>query len=317
MKIRVFRAPLFEAAQQAVREALGEDALIVETRDTDEGVEILAVVEETLPTRPPSLGAVDPHYRTNDDRLEQRRRALAWHGLSGPLADRLMEDDLPQALTKVIRFDNLPLEDGQRPILLAGEPGAGKSLTMVKLAARLVLAGRPPLVVSADGRKAGAVEQIATLTRLLGLELIVANEARTLRLALSRRPGGAPVLIDGPGLSIRDRDDENELLALGSSVDAELVFVTPIGLDATETAEVAERHATAGASRMIATRLDVGRRLGGIVNASFQAGLSLTEAGVGPEVIGGLEAFTARNVASRLLETPGRRPSPIDKQVLA
>ena len=74
-----------------------------------------------------------------------------------------------------------------QPLLLVGPPGAGKTLTVARLATRLVMAGITPMVITADGKRAGATEQLAAFTRLLGISLIVASHPVTLGRALTRR----------------------------------------------------------------------------------------------------------------------------------
>ena len=126
-------------------------------------------------------------------------------------------------------FAPLPL-DSARPLLLAGPPGAGKTLTAARLATRLVMAGITPLIITADGKRAGAVEQLAAFTRLLGVELTVANQPVVLGRALARRQPGAPVLIDAPGSDPFDPAQREELTMLAATADAETVLVLPAGL---------------------------------------------------------------------------------------
>ena len=295
MKVRLFSGCDVVSAMAAVRASFGEDALIVETRYVPNGVEIVASIErlddEVAPLQFPAL------LVEQDD---ERRRLLRWHGIGDELASRLCEGELAQACARNIAFGRLCLEPHAPPLLFAGEPGAGKSLSLIKVATRLVMAGATPLVISADGRKAGATEQLAAMTRLLGLTMIVADEPRTLTRAIKRRLNGAPVLIDGPGMIVGDPHDEASLRAMLDAVAAELILVVPGGLDPAETVDIASYHATLGARRLIVTRLDVARRVGGLVQAAWQSRLILTEAGIGPSVVDGLEPLTARSLAERL-----------------
>lgn len=301
MKLRVFAGPDLASALDGLRRALGDDALILETReiavDAGGGVEILAAVEHPDTPPPRARGA---------EALEARREALTWQGLSAELAGRLLEADLAHAVTKSLAFGDLPLGRGATPLLFAGEPGAGKSLTVMKLATRLVMGGETPLVISADNRKAGATEQLAAMTRILGLTLIVADDAPQIRRALGRRTDGAVVLIDGPGLVLSDQADDRVLRSLSRETGAEIVFVLPAGLDAAEAAETALDYAGAGARRLVATRLDVSRRIGAVVEAAFRSRLLLTLCGTGPELAGGLEPLTATMIAERLGRAAGR-----------
>src|SRR5579872_519085 len=130
MRLKVYRATNMPAAMARVRAELGGEALILSSRRLADGVEITAAIEAGEPAPPepsePALGA-----------------ALQYHGLPAGFA--------PGHLA----FAALPLET---PLLFVGPPGAGKTLTVARLATRLVLAGSQPLVITADGKRAGATE---------------------------------------------------------------------------------------------------------------------------------------------------------------
>ena len=232
-----------------------------------DGVEVTAALEPAEDAAPAPAPVEEPG----------RRELLAYHGVPAATAARLGAGPLPFALSAALKFGRLSLTAGARPLLLAGPPGAGKTLTAARLATRLVMAGTAPLVITADGRRAGATEQLAAFTRLLGLTLLVASNPITLGRALARRQEGAPVLIDAPGCDLFNPSDAEELRSLCATADATMALVLPAGLDAGEAADLASVHAEAGAELLIATRLDVARRLGGVL-AAAGAGLALAEA---------------------------------------
>ena len=144
----------------------------------------------------------------------------------------------------------------------SGSPGAGKTLSTVRLATRLVMAGTMPLVITADGQRAGATEQLAAFTRVLGLNLLVASQPAALARALARRENGTPVLIDAPGTDAFDPAQRELLATLAAATQAQIALVLPAGIDPAEAAEIAAAHAEGGARLLVATRLDTARRLG-------------------------------------------------------
>ncbi len=297
MRLKLFHAPNMTAAMALVRDSLGPDALILSTRRVAGGVEVTAALEPALeapplPAPPPPL--VNP----------AQNAALAWHGVPPNLMEALAPGRLADALPNALLFGDLPL-DGAAPLLVAGPPGAGKTLTVAKLATRLVMAGRTPMVVTADGQRAGAPEQLAAYTRLLGLTLVVASTPVPLRRALARSQD-SPVLIDTPGLDPFDASARAELLALAAAAGAVTALALPAGLDPAEARELADAFAEAGATLLIATRLDLSRRLGGVL-AAATAGLTITEAGVGSGAADGLRPLTPGLLASRLTIPPGAR----------
>ncbi len=294
MRLRVFHARTAALALEQAREALGEGAVVLGTRRAaGGGVEVTAARDVVAPECdepiliPPGSPELPPCLAP----------ALARHNMPGELAARLALAPLELGLPAALPFAPLPME---RPLLLVGPPGAGKTLTCAKLAAREALAGRAPLVATVDGERAGAVEQLAAFTRLLRLTLAVAHRPEALVKALAPRAPGQPAIIDGFGADPFDEAQSRRLLALIHASGAAPVLVLPAGLDAEEAAELARAFHALGARHLIATRLDIARRLGGVLAAAAE-GLALAEAGVGPQVAEGLVPLTPARLAARLM----------------
>ena len=306
MRLKLFRAPNVKEAMARVRAELGPEAFILATRKVAEGVEVTAALEPEEQLAP---APTDP----------ERERLLAWHGVPPKLAKALAAGPLEAALQRCMRFGNLGLDaEDARPVLFAGPPGAGKTLTVARLATRLVMAGASPLVITTDGQRAGATEQLAAFTRLLGLTLIVASHPVTLARALQRRKPGNPVLIDAQGTDPFDPAQQDDITGLAATADAATALVLPAGLDPAEAADLAAAFATSfatsGASFLIATRLDLARRFGWVLSAADAGKLTLAEAGVGPGAADGLTSLTASLLASHLGQCgpapPGRAVEP-------
>lgn len=295
MRLKVFQAPNTRAAMAMVRAELGPDALILASRSIDGGIEVTAAIQAASSAPDP----IPDHTR---------HASLRWHGLPDPLANRLASGDLTSAVARELRFSSLPI--GAAPLLLVGPPGAGKTLTTARLATRLVLARQPAHVITADGRRAGAAEQLAAYTRLLGLTLLVADTPPSLARALERRPASMPVLIDTPGLNPADAADRAFLRECHAATGGTIALVLPTGLDPADAQDIALGFKALGATLLIATRLDQSRRLGGIL-AAAAAGLALTEAGVGSGAADGLRTFTPEFLAERLVESKAPAAPPM------
>lgn len=295
MQLKLFRAADMPRAMVDIRAELGPDALILSSRRIPGGIEVTAATEaEADPPAPPQ--APD----------EGREAALAYHGIPAALATKLMAGPLPLALAVALRFKATPVRRGDPPLLVVGSPGTGKTLTVARLATRLVMGGVKPLVISADGQRAGAVEQLGAFTNLLGLGLLMASQPVALGRALARRAEAAPVLIDAPGCDALDPARREEMAALAEAAGAALLVVMPGGTDPGEAAEIAAAFASIGAAMMVANRLDISRRLGGVL-AAAHAGLALVEAGIGPGAADGLVPITPGMLADRLHRTENHR----------
>ena len=286
MRLKLYRAPTVAQAMALVRAELGTEALILNTRRWFDGVELTAALEPACSVAPPERSYAE---------------ALAFHAVPDRLRGPLSFGHLATTLGQALAFGTLPL--GTRPVLLAGPPGAGKTLTVVRLATRLTMAGQPPMVVNADGTKAGASEQLSAFTRLLDLPLLEAADPSTLSYTLAGRRPGVAVLIDAPGIDPFDPAQSDRLRGLASAAGAAVALVLPAGLDPNEATDLAQAFASVGASFLVATRLDIARRLGGILAAAEAARLPLTEAGIGPGAADGLVPLTAAFLAERLLLT--------------
>jgi flagellar biosynthesis protein FlhF len=294
MRLKLYRASAMADAIARVRAELGADALILGTRRVGDGVEVTAALESEDDAPPPLIPPPDP----------ARLAAFEFHAVPAALHAAWHQGPLDVALAGTLPFAALPLAGGAQPLLLVGPPGAGKTLTIARLATRLVMAGVVPMVITADGKRAGATEQLAAFTKLLGINLVVASHPVTLGRALTQRPTAAPVLVDTPGSDPFDRGHQDELAALAATADATVVLVLAAGMDVAESADLAVAYQAAGAELLIATKLDLARRLGGILAAAATGKLALAEAGIGPGAADGMLPITPEFLATRLLERP-------------
>ena len=89
-----------------------------------------------------------------------------------------------------------------------------------------------------------------------------------------------------------------------------MALVLAAGMDVAETTDLARAYAAAGVRLLVGTRFDIARRLGGILAASANAGLALTEAGIGPGAADGLLPITPAWLATRLLTIPALEAQP-------
>jgi flagellar biosynthesis protein FlhF len=298
MRLKIYRGRTLADVMAQARNELGAEALILSTRRIAAGMELTAALEQ--PEEEPPAAARAPPQEAN---------LLAWHGVPHALAERLAAGALEDTLPSVLNFGKLPLGPDEAPLLLTGPPGAGKTLTIARLATRLVLAGAQPLVITADGRRAGAPEELAAYTRLLGLSLIVADRPATLLRALRHRGPDTPVLIDTAGVNPFDGDPMDVIQALTTAAGATSVLVLPGGQDPLEGAEQAAAFAETGVCHFIPTRLDIARRLGSVITAAAEGGLVLSEAGTGAGANDGLTALTPEALAARLSCGPRERPA--------
>ncbi len=292
-----------QEALARMRAALGPDAVIVATREEAGAVRLTAAAD----TQEPDLEELLARP-SKSPTAEVVRSALRHHGLDETRCAALLAGApstsgfdpavlLAEALARRYRFPSD--EETQRgSLILIGPPGAGKTAVVARLAAAARLAGEVPEVLSADLDRVGGLDQLRGLIAPLGLEPKPLGEASPAPAA--RRP----VLVDGPGVNPFRRDEMVELSALVRRSRCEPVLVLPAGLDLEDCAEVAANFQVMGVRRMITTRLDAARRLGGIL-AAAELGLELALAATSPLVGKPLLPWSAAGLARLLLVRAG------------
>jgi flagellar biosynthesis protein FlhF len=152
------------------------------------------------------------------------------HVLSGLGTAPDGEQSRREAMVALVRLLSVPVDDPLSQggiVALVGTTGVGKTTTLAKLAARQVLARGPQSVrlVSSDGHRIGAHEQLITYGRLLGVGVHVAETADELRHVLGELSHVPLVLVDSAGMGQRDRRLIDQLQRLRSVADRLRAYV--------------------------------------------------------------------------------------------
>jgi len=292
MRLRSFTGKTLPDAMRRVREALGSDAVILSTQPSEDGtgVRLTAALEDT-PLEDFELADGGGGLQSVDDITE----ALAYHRFPPGLLDRLVGAaatlassgpvmSLAGGLDGEFAFAPLPAAKPPRPIMLVGPPGAGKTATTAKLCARARLKGGTPRLITMDSEKAGGLAQATAFAQALGLDLEQATDSQDLAARVSASSGGRLTVIDTAGVNPFNDEDMRRLTQAAEASGAGLVLVLPAGGDAMESAEMAIAFAEIGADRLIGTRFDIARRLGGILSATQAGNLALMAVSTSPTI---------------------------------
>jgi len=320
MRLRSFSATSSAEALRMAKEELGPDVVILATEQIGRAVKLTVGVDHQ---------AILAQWKSEstseaENPLDAIAHALDFHRVPNPLAERLLIsaenfllDSPHQALGGALRtrFPVMPLTERmpERPVMLVGLPGAGKTSTLAKLAACARAKDWPVTAITCDLLKAGAVEQLATYSKALQIQAYRARTAIALQRAVERskdqldgseaggQQGSGMILIDTVGSNPLIAGDLEQLRELATAVDAELVVVHAAGSDIAEAAELAALYSEIGATRLISTRLDTARRYGGILAAADAGKLAFAEMGIAPGIGDGLQIVGADALARLLL----------------
>lgn len=227
--------------------------------------------------------------------------------LAASVADQAHGDDIESAFdAALIHLDErLPRLDreiiNERGVVaLVGPTGVGKTTSIAKLAARFVLRhGAEGLaLLTTDGFRIGAHEQLITFGRILGVPVQLVRNGMELRTALDALSDKQLVLIDSAGMSQRDQRINQELAALRESGSRLRVLLT-LSCQA-QTAVLEEAIQTFGdldPFACVLTKLDEAAALGGAISALIRHGLALAYVTDGQNVPEDLHWAKSKRVA--------------------
>lgn len=255
--------------------------------------------------------------RYADPLFKDYQKRLGRHGISDRFVAAISEEAqgapyprdperLAHALGAALRFAPLPpMPD--RPIMLVGQTGAGKTSSAAKLAARAAGVGGKIAFISADVGRAGAVQQLTTYAEALDTRFWpVENPQDVTNIVRRERPQEA-LILDTPGVSPFARADVAAMQAFREALGAEPVLVIPASGDMAEHTDWMQAFYDIGVRRCIVTKFDTSRRVGAALSAAYRTGVALSHFSEAPFIADGLIDANPDYLAARLmLDDPGR-----------
>jgi len=330
MRLKTFTAPSMPDAMRLIRDQLGEDAVIISTQEDGGQVRVTAALDS-----PDDLEWEDAardqegHWQEPVDVEDLLTQRLEDHTVPGKIAERMVrastsidDEDPIRALAGGIdgtfAFHPLPEREHPRPIMFVGTPGSGKTVALAKLATKAVLGRKAVRATTTDTVKAGGVQQLASLMKVLKVPMTPAAKPEDLANFALKPEKKCLSLIDTAGINPFQDD---ELTALDEAIrasGAEPVLVLPAGGDALEAADVAEAFKSLGVKRMVVTRLDLARRLGFMFSAARAGELKFSHVSTAPGVADGFVQINPMSMARLLLpDYASAEPDPRSAQAFA
>ncbi|MGE0583087.1 MAG: flagellar biosynthesis protein FlhF [Steroidobacteraceae bacterium] len=258
-------------------------------------------------------------------------RELTQLGLANDLAASIIADlparlDLTRAQhrARAVLTHKLPIAEdrwlarGGR-VAFVGPTGVGKSTAIAKLAARRVIEQGPKGValISTDGVRFGAQEQIQNLGRLLGVPAYAVDHPRELERVLAGLEDTPLVLIDTAGTSQRDPRLAAKLAALaGTHPQLEMALVLAASSQAGAAEEVIARFAAVRLAACILTKIDEATSLGGTLSALIRARLPVAWVSEGQRIPEDLVPARAHQLVVRAVTLAERSGATADEDLL-
>ncbi len=207
---------------------------------------------------------VQQSVRMLDGRQRHHRPSLvtAVNSVAGGLIARTSDEGLPH----------------KRIVAFIGPTGVGKTTTIAKLAARLALQmKRNVVLVTLDGYRIGAVDQLRTYASLIGVPFRFVRDLAGLQ---GGRGGAVPARlcsVDTTGRGPRDSAAIGALACLADgALDMERHLVLSATTRATDLEEIVERFAPCRPDHLLFTKLDETATCGPVFNELVRTGMPLS-----------------------------------------
>jgi flagellar biosynthesis protein FlhF len=316
-----------EAVRQA-RAALGADAVILETGETagqvtltaasDDGAEgtgaradgeLVGEVRRLLDV----VGEiVDEHWRRRlpglGPELLHLHRALVGQGMDGVIAAALVRETaerlrpggrLEAALARTLGTPR-PAAERERVRIFVGPPGDGKTTTIAKLAAQAQQAGRRVVLISTDTYRVGALAELETYGRVLGVPVVAALHTSELARALATAGDADLVLVDTAGAGPGPELAELAALVEAAGAEAGRTLVVSAATGSAAAWQTWQAFASLQPDACVLTKLDLAPG-GPMLGLLWRRSVPISHVAAGRRIPGDLEPATPERLARCLL----------------
>jgi flagellar biosynthesis protein FlhF len=325
MKLKSYFSGTVEAAMELARKEMGEDALLVHVRPSTPETRRFGAFEVVFGIPPgstrldalalPSAGALAAAVRREKQPPAVNPPPIL-PAAGNPLLAAKLDAKLARQVAEGVAIEDRLAVDatlgqggGRAVVALVGPPGAGKTTTLVKLAARYGLAARQAVhILSADVYRIAAADQIEALASILGIGCTITETPAALRQALAAHPAGELLLIDTPGLGPHDIEACAGLIELiGSHPEMDVHLVLPATMQAGCLRQAVDWYEPFHAQKLLFTHLDEASDCGALINESARHSLPVSFLSTGQKIPDDLEPATKSRLCALVQGNGGLR----------
>lgn len=194
-------------------------------------------------------------------------------------------------------------KNSPRIIALVGPTGVGKTTTTAKLAAMYALnRGNKVALITMDIFRVGAVEQLKTYSRIMGIPLGVASTPKELEKAVENYSDCDLILIDTAGRSHKDSEKLTEMRNFfADKIPLEVYLCLSATTKDRELEEILNRFSMFQISKIVFTKIDESESFGNMINLLMKDNLQIAYFTTGQRVPEDIEVATPAKLAEMIL----------------
>jgi len=188
-----------------------------------------------------------------------------------------------------------------RRVMFVGPTGVGKTTTIAKLAAHFAVSEkRRVALITLDTYRIGAVEQVATYARIIGVPSAVAADRAELAARLDDFADADLVLIDTAGRSPKDLGHVPALARIRPD-GVQVQLVLPATRSVADHAAILAAYAPLAPAALVLTKLDEAQGLGSALHTALTAGTPISYLANGQRIPEDLHLASGARLAARFL----------------
>lgn len=194
-------------------------------------------------------------------------------------------------------------KNSPRIVALVGPTGVGKTTTTAKLAAMYALnRGNKVALITMDIFRVGAVEQLKTYSRIMGIPLEVASTPKELEKAVEKHAACDLIFIDTAGRSHKDKEKLDEMKNfLDNKIPIEVYLCLSATTKDRELEEIIRRFSIFQIGKVVFTKIDESESLGNMINLLMKENLQIAYFTTGQRVPEDIEVATSAKLAEMIL----------------
>jgi len=187
-------------------------------------------------------------------------------------SDAIVRNTIYNILSKYMKEpEPFSFTKGKKVIIVIGPTGVGKTTTLAKLAANMVLTEKKKVgLITSDTYRIAAVEQLKTYCEIIGVPLSIIYTPGEIFNAIESYSDKDLVLVDTAGRSHKDKYQLMELKTLiKSSINYEVYLVISATTKFSDCIEIIKNYSFLDDYRLLFTKLDETSAFGVILNVAY------------------------------------------------